>query len=54
MELPAFNFYEIKEFVENTYKGSAVDRSVLLDPPSRALVKLKAELSRLENGLKLA
>lgn len=54
MELPAFNFYEIKESVVNPYKDSTLDKSILLDPPSPVLVKPKAEFSRLENGLKIA
>lgn len=54
MELPAFNFYEIKESVVNPYKGTTLDRSILLDPPAPVLTRPKAEFSKLENGLKIA
>jgi len=54
-ELPEFNFYEIKEPVENPYKGQTMDRSVLLStPPEPLLVPPKVEFSKLENGLKIA
>jgi len=53
-ELPAYNFYEIKEPVPNPYKGSTMDRSILLDPPQPKLVAPKTEFSELENGLKIA
>jgi len=54
MELPAFNYYEIKESVPNPYKGSTLDRSILLDPPAaQPLAPPKAEFSQLENGLKV-
>jgi len=55
MELPAFNYYEIKESVPNPYKGSTLDRSILLDElPKPVLKEPKAEFSKLENGLKVA
>lgn len=53
-ELPAFNFYEIKEPVPNPYKDSTLDRSILLDPPSPVLTKPTVQFSKLENGLKVA
>lgn len=53
-ELPAFNFYEMGESVPNPYKGSTLDRSILIDPPAPVLVPPKAEFSKLENGLKIA
>jgi len=52
-ELPAFNFYEIKEPVPNPYKGNTLDRSILLDPPSPVRAAPKTEFSKLENGLKI-
>mmetsp|Transcript_113096 Transcript_113096/g.320384 ORF Transcript_113096/g.320384 Transcript_113096/m.320384 type:complete len:521 (+) Transcript_113096:65-1627(+) len=53
-EVPAFNLYEIREPAPNPYKGSTLDKSILLDPPAPALVPPRAEFSRLENGLKIA
>lgn len=53
-ELPAFNFYEIKESEVNPYKGSTLDKSILLDPPTPTLIRPKTEFSKLENGLKIA
>eukprot|EP00928_Gymnodinium_smaydae_P041634 TRINITY_DN2814_c0_g2_i4.p1 TRINITY_DN2814_c0_g2~~TRINITY_DN2814_c0_g2_i4.p1 ORF type:complete len:527 (+),score=139.89 TRINITY_DN2814_c0_g2_i4:93-1673(+) len=53
-ELPAFDFYEMKEPEANPYAGTTLDRSVLLDPPAPAPVKPSVEFSRLENGLKIA
>lgn len=53
-ELPAFDFYEMKETVPNPYAGSTLDRSILLDPPTAAPVKPKMEFAKLENGLKIA
>jgi len=54
MELPDYNFYEMKEPVPNPYQGTTLDRSVLLDPPAPTLVQPKAEFSKLENGMKIA
>jgi processing peptidase subunit alpha len=54
MELPEFNFYEIKEPAPNPYKGCSLDRSIVLDPKEAALVPPKFEFSKLENGLKIA
>lgn len=54
MELPAFDFYEMKESVPNPYKGATLDRSILLDTKPANLVAPKAEFSKLENGLKIA
>eukprot|EP00931_Biecheleriopsis_adriatica_P093889 TRINITY_DN67611_c0_g1_i1.p1 TRINITY_DN67611_c0_g1~~TRINITY_DN67611_c0_g1_i1.p1 ORF type:complete len:538 (+),score=164.77 TRINITY_DN67611_c0_g1_i1:84-1616(+) len=54
MELPDYNFYEMKEPVPNPYQGTTLDRSVLLDPPAANLVAPKFEFSKLENGLKIA
>jgi len=53
-ELPEFNFYEIKESLPNPYKGSTLDKSILLDPPAPVLAPPKTEFSRLENGLRVA
>lgn len=53
-ELPAFNFYEIKESEPNPYQASTLDRSILIDPPSPVLTAPKTEFSKLENGLKVA
>lgn len=53
-ELPAFNFYEMKESSTNPYAGTTLDRSILLDPKEPQLVTPKAEFSKLENGLKIA
>mmetsp|Transcript_45409 Transcript_45409/g.83020 ORF Transcript_45409/g.83020 Transcript_45409/m.83020 type:complete len:527 (-) Transcript_45409:92-1672(-) len=55
LELPEFNFYEMKEPVPNPYKGVTMDRSILLDPPKpEPLTAPKVEFSKLENGLKIA
>eukprot|EP00933_Yihiella_yeosuensis_P048924 TRINITY_DN453_c0_g1_i1.p1 TRINITY_DN453_c0_g1~~TRINITY_DN453_c0_g1_i1.p1 ORF type:complete len:543 (-),score=156.30 TRINITY_DN453_c0_g1_i1:399-1937(-) len=54
MELPDYNFYEMKESTPNPYQGSTLDRSILLDPPPANLVAPKAEFSKLENGMKVA
>jgi len=54
MELPDYNFYEMKEPVPNPYQGTTLDRSVLLDPPAPTLVQPKTEFSKLENGMKIA
>jgi len=54
MELPDYNFYEMKEPVPNPYQGTTLDRSVLLDPPAPQLVAPKLEFSKLENGMKIA
>eukprot|EP00442_Polarella_glacialis_P003066 CAMPEP_0115057212 /NCGR_PEP_ID=MMETSP0227-20121206/5632_1 /TAXON_ID=89957 /ORGANISM="Polarella glacialis, Strain CCMP 1383" /LENGTH=519 /DNA_ID=CAMNT_0002441989 /DNA_START=81 /DNA_END=1640 /DNA_ORIENTATION=- len=54
MELPDYNFYEMKESEPNPYRGSTLDRSILLDPPSPALTKPQVEFSKLENGMKVA
>lgn len=54
MELPDYNFYEMKESVPNPYQGTTLDRSILLDPPAPQLVAPKAEFSKLENGMKVA
>lgn len=54
MELPDYNFYEMKEPVPNPYQGTTLDRSILLDPPAPTLVQPKAEFSKLENGMKIA
>jgi len=53
-ELPAFNFYEMKEPVPNPYKGTTMDRSILLDPPAAVMKSPTVEFSKLENGLKIA
>uniref|UniRef100_A0A7S4W5A9 Mitochondrial-processing peptidase subunit alpha n=1 Tax=Alexandrium monilatum TaxID=311494 RepID=A0A7S4W5A9_9DINO len=53
-ELPAFNFYEMKEPVPNPYKGSTMDTSILLDKKAPVLVPPKTQFSKLENGLKIA
>lgn len=53
-ELPAFNFYEIKEPVPNPYKGTTMDRSILLDPPAAGIKAPTVAFSKLENGLKIA
>jgi processing peptidase subunit alpha len=53
-ELPAFNFYEMKEPMPNPYKGSTMDRSILLDPPASVIKSPAVEFSKLENGLKIA
>jgi len=53
-ELPAFNFYEMKESQANPYAGTTLDRSILLDPQEPKLVAPKAQFSKLENGLKIA
>lgn len=52
-ELPAFNFYEMKEAVPNPYQNSTLDRSILLDAPKPVLAAPKTEFSQLENGLKV-
>lgn len=52
-ELPAFNFYEMKEPVPNPYKDSTLDRSILLQEHAPARVAPRAEFSQLENGLKV-
>lgn len=54
MELPDYNFYEMKEPVPNPYQGTTLDRSILLDPPAPTLAAPKVEFSKLENGLKVA
>jgi processing peptidase subunit alpha len=54
MELPEFNFYEIKEPAPNPYVGCSLARSIVLDPQEPALVAPKFEFSKLENGLKIA
>jgi len=54
MELPDYNFYEMKEPVPNPYQGSTLDRSILLDPVAPQLVAPKVEFSKLENGMKIA
>lgn len=53
-ELPAFNFYEMKESSVNPYAGTTLDRSILLDPQEAKLEAPKAEFSKLENGLRIA
>lgn len=53
-ELPAFDFYEMKETVPNPYAGTTLDRSILLDPPTASPVKPTMEFAKLENGLKIA
>lgn len=53
-ELPDYNFYEIKEPAPNPYRDSTLDRSILLDPPAPVLKKPSVQLSKLENGLKVA
>eukprot|EP00928_Gymnodinium_smaydae_P041632 TRINITY_DN2814_c0_g2_i2.p1 TRINITY_DN2814_c0_g2~~TRINITY_DN2814_c0_g2_i2.p1 ORF type:complete len:524 (+),score=131.40 TRINITY_DN2814_c0_g2_i2:91-1662(+) len=53
-ELPAFDFYEMKEPEANPYSGTTLDRSILLNPPSPASVKPSIEFAKLENGLKIA
>jgi len=53
MELPAFNFYEMREPVPNPYKDSTLDRSILLDAPAPVITAPKTEFSVLENGLKV-
>merc|ERR1719203_1732463 len=53
-ELPDYNFYEIKEPSPNPYRDSTLDRSILLDPPAPSLKKPSVQLSKLENGLKVA
>lgn len=53
-ELPAFNFYEMKEPMPNPYKGSTMDRSILLDQPPAVIKPPTVEFSKLENGLKIA
>jgi processing peptidase subunit alpha len=53
-ELPAFNFYELKESVDNPYNMNTLDHSILLDPPVGAPAQGKVEYSVLENGLKVA
>lgn len=53
-ELPPYTFYEMKESEPNPYKGTTLDRSILLDPPAPVLVPPKAEFSKLENGMKIA
>jgi len=53
-ELPSFSFYEMIESEPSPYKGSTLDKSILLDPPAPALVAPKVEFSKLENGLKVA
>merc|ERR1719203_2113983 len=53
-ELPDYNFYEIKEPSPNPYRDSTLDRSILLDPPAPVLKKPSVQLSKLENGLKIA
>eukprot|EP00933_Yihiella_yeosuensis_P079786 TRINITY_DN93208_c0_g1_i1.p1 TRINITY_DN93208_c0_g1~~TRINITY_DN93208_c0_g1_i1.p1 ORF type:complete len:545 (+),score=156.78 TRINITY_DN93208_c0_g1_i1:97-1635(+) len=54
MELPDYNFYEMKDSEPNPYQGTTLDRSILLDPPTPQLVAPKSEFSKLENGLKIA
>jgi len=54
LELPEFNFYEMKEDSPNPYKGTTMDRSILISPPQPSLVAPKLEFSKLENGLKVA
>jgi len=54
-ELPHFNFYEIKEPVENAYKGATMDYSVLFENREGSLPPAgKVEYSVLENGLRVA
>jgi len=53
-ELPAYNFYEFKEPAPNPYKDSTMDRSILLDAPEPVLKKPSVQLSKLENGMKVA
>jgi len=53
-ELPAFSFYEMNESEPSPYKGSTLDKSILLDPVSPVLVPPEVEFSKLENGLKVA
>lgn len=54
-ELPAYNFYEMKEPVPNPYKGSTLDRSILLDAPAPVVSRnTGVQYSKLENGLKIA
>jgi len=52
-ELPAFNFYEMREPVPNPYKETTLDRSIILDPVAPKQVAPKTEFSQLENGLKI-
>jgi len=53
-ELPHFDYYVIKESTPNPYKGSTLDRSILLDHVEPKLVAPKVEFSKLENGFKIA
>mmetsp|Transcript_61749 Transcript_61749/g.147317 ORF Transcript_61749/g.147317 Transcript_61749/m.147317 type:complete len:530 (-) Transcript_61749:126-1715(-) len=55
LELPEFNFYEMKEPVPNPYKGVTMDRTILIDPPKPEPVTApKVEFAKLENGMKIA
>jgi len=54
MELPDYNFYEMKESEPNPYQSTTLDRSILLDPPAPVLTKPTVEFSQLENGMKIA
>lgn len=53
-ELPEFNFYEMKESVPNPYKGSTLDKSILIDPPAPSVAAPTVGFTKLENGLKIA
>jgi processing peptidase subunit alpha len=54
LELPEYNFYEMKEPQPNPYAQITLDKSILANPPAPKLVAPKAEFSKLENGLRIA
>jgi len=54
LELPEYNFYEMKEPQPNPYAAVTLDKSILISPPAPKLVAPKAEFSKLENGLRIA
>merc|ERR1712136_176685 len=54
LELPEYNFYEMKEPQPNPYAAVTLDKPILMSPPAPKLVAPKAEFSKLENGLRIA
>lgn len=53
-ELPDFDYYVIRESTPNPYKGSTLDRSILIDDVEPNIVPPKVEFSKLENGFTVA